>query len=507
MIPLSLYERLAEKHSLKFEPTNKILLGPCNYKIKCSGKFVGKLSTNSRSLQEEFYVAEGLQTPLLGRMASSKLKLIQKVEKLTSDVNEIDEQYAKNIIKSYPSLFKGHGELEGEYRIKLIDEPTPFALNVPRKVPLPLLKKTKAEIDRMLEIGVVSPVHEPTEWCAPMVVVPKPSGDVRICVDLTMLNENILREVHPLPSAEYTLSKFGGSKIFSKMDANSAFWQRKLSKESRLLTTFLTPWGGGFCFNRLPYGISTGSEQFQRCLSEKLEGLEGVEVLIDDMIVHGADQKQHDKRLTAVLNKLAKANMTLNQKKCEFNVKTVKVLGYNVSLNGNSADPMKVNAINSMQKPKNVKELRSFLGMVNHFNKFNSHLASETKPLRDLLCKDNPWYWGPEQNRSFLNVKQSLVSPPILALYDPNKKTKINADASSYGIDGVILQKQDDVNWKPVSYVSRALTPTEARYSQIEKECLAFTWTCERSSDYIQGKQIIGETDQKPLIPLLTKYM
>ena len=506
VIPLSLYERLAEKQSLKLEPTNKILLGPCNYKIKCSGKFLGNLSTDSRSLQEEIYVVKGLQTPLLGRMASSQLKLIQKVEKLTAIPQENDEQYTENITKSYPSLFKGLGELEGEYRIRLIDEPTPFALTVPRKVPVPLLKKTKAEIDRMLEMGVISPVHEPTQWCAPMVVVPKPSGDVRICVDLTKLNGNILREVHPLPSVDYTLAKFGGSKIFSKMDANSAFWQRKLSNESRLLTTFLTPWGR-FCFNRLPYGISTGSEQFQRCLSAKLEGLEGVEVLIDDIIVHGADQKQHDKRLTAVLNKLANANITLNRKKCEFNVKTVKVLGHIVSPNGITADPTKVNAIISMQRPKNVKELRSFLGMVNHLSKFQSHLANETKPLRDLLCKENQWFWGPKQDKSFLNVKHSLVSTPILALYDPNKETKINSDASSYGIGGVVLQKQDDGNWKPVSYVSRALTPTETRYSQIEKECLAFTWTCERSSDYILGKEIIGETDHKPLIPLLTTYM
>ena len=193
-----------------------------------------------------------------------------------------------------------------------------------------------------------------------MVIVPKPSGDVRICVDLTKLNENVLREVYPLPSVDYTLAKFGGSKIFSKMDANSAFWQRKLSDEARLLTKFLTPWGR-FCFNRLPYGISTGSEQFQRYMSEKLEGLERVEVLIDDIIARDADQQQHDQRLSLVLNKLVKVNITLNLKKCEFNAKTVKILGHIVSSNGISADPSKVNAIMSMQKPSNVKELRSFL--------------------------------------------------------------------------------------------------------------------------------------------------
>eukprot|EP00795_Rhopilema_esculentum_P001596 gene1596-16053_t len=209
------------------------------------------------------------------------------------------------------------------------------------------------------------------------------------------------------------------------MDANSAFWQHKLSDEFCQLTTFLSRWGR-FCFNRLPYGISTGSEQFQRCMGEKLEGLEGVEVLTDDIIVHRANQQQHDQRLRVVLNKLVEANITLNLKKCEFNVKSVKVLGHVISSNGISADPSKVNAITSMQKPNNVKELRSFLGMVNQFT-----------------------------------------------LYDPNKEIKVNADAFSYGIGGVVLQRQEDGSWKPISYVSRALTPTEARYSQIKKECLA----------------------------------
>ena len=136
------------------------MLGPCNYKIKCSGKFLGKLSGNSQPLKEEFYVVEGLQTPWLGRMASSKMNLIQKVETVSTNANEADEKYAANIIKIYPSLFIGLGELQGEYRIRLIHEPTAFALTMPRKETLPLPGKTNTELDRMLEIGVISPVHE-----------------------------------------------------------------------------------------------------------------------------------------------------------------------------------------------------------------------------------------------------------------------------------------------------------------------------------------------------------
>ena len=146
------------------------------------------------------------------------------------------------------------------------------------------------------------------------------------------------------------------------------------------------------------------------------------------------------------------------------------------------------------------------MGLVNNSSKFANHLATITKPLGDLLCKGNEWKWGPTKDKSFLDVKHCLVSSPVLALCDPNKETKINADASSYGIGEVLLQKQDEGVWKPVSYISRALSKTERRYSQIEKECLACTWMCERSSDYILSKPIVGDTDHKPLVPLLTKY-
>ena len=224
----------------------------------------------------------------------------------------------------------------------------------------------------------------------------KSNGEVRICIDLTQLNTPILREVHPLPSVDYTLAKFGGAKIFSKMDAHSAFWQRKSSKESRLLTTFITPWGR-LCFNRLPYGISTGSEQFLKCMNELLEGLEGVEVQIDDIIVYGVDELEHNKRFDNVLQRLLQANINLNKAKCEFGVYSLKILGHIVSSEGITPDPSKIKAIVSLSRPNNVKEFRSFFSMLNQMSKFTSHLASLTKPLRDLLCKESIWTWGPNQ--------------------------------------------------------------------------------------------------------------
>ena len=175
--------------------------------------------------------------------------------------------------------------------------------------------------------------------------------------------------------------------MFSKLDANSAFWQRKLSESSRLLTTFITPWGR-YCFNRLPYGISIGSEQFQKCMNNILANLSGVECEIDDLIIHGETQKQHDERLHAVLNTLQESNVTLNKEKCIFSVPTIKALGQIISAEGIKPDPDKVKAIYDIPSPKSVSDVRSFLGMINQFNKFTNHLATISKPLRDLLSKD-----------------------------------------------------------------------------------------------------------------------
>ena len=205
-----------------------------------------------------------------------------------------------------------------------------------------------------------------------------------------------------------------------------------------------------------------------------------------------------------MLERLTNAGVTLNIEKCTFRVPKITFLGNVVSANGIEVDPEKVAAVVNLPAPKNVHEVRVFLEMVNHLGKFAEHLADKTKPIRDLLQKVHQWVWGPPQQKAFEEIKSMLTAAPVLALYDPNKETKISADASSFGLGAVLLQKQEDQTWRPVMFISRALTPVECRYAQIEKEALALTWACERFSDYIVGKSIIAETDHKPLVPLLT---
>ena len=151
-----------------------------------------------------------------------------------------------------------------------------------------------------------------------------------------------------------------------------------------------------------------------------------------------------------------------------------------------------------------ILELRRFLGMVNQLAKFTPQLSEATKPLRELLSSKNQWLWSDSQQQAFEAVRNMVSSDTILALFDPHRPTQVSADASSYGLGAVLMQQQPSGECKPISYISQALTTTEQRYAQIEKEALAVTWACERLRDFLTGLQFHIHTDHKLLVPLFT---
>ena len=267
------------------------------------GKITLTLTLNETCCKQPVYVVKNITKNLLGFPAIKALSLLSHVESVD-----------KSIVSLYPSLFTGLGTFAQEYKIQLKVNAQPLALNTPRNIPLALRPKVHAELERMEGLGVISCVSGPTPWCAAMVVVLKPSGAVRICVDMKPLNENVLREVHPMPKVDTTLAQLTGATVFSILDANSGFWQIPLAKESTLLTTFITPYGR-FCFNKLPFGISSAPEVFQRHMNDILSGLPGVLCHVDDILVFGATPEEHDERLRAVIERIKGAGVTLNGEK------------------------------------------------------------------------------------------------------------------------------------------------------------------------------------------------
>ena len=417
VIPESCYR---SKQDGPLQPAERLLTEAGQQPLEVQGQFVGNLRYNNFETEQNIFVIQGLSRPLLGCPAIEALAIVSVLEPiLTLD----------NVVEKFPRLFEGLGKLKDNYSIKLQNNCQAYALTTPRRVAIPLLPKVEAELQRMLQLGVIEQVNQPTEWCSGMVVVPKPNGSVRICVDLTNLNKNVQRERHILPSVEQTLAQIGGAKVFSKLDANSGFWQVELSHDSSLLTTFITPFGR-FCFKRLPFGITSAPEYFQRKMSDILSGLKGVVCLIDDVLVYGATQEDHDKNLLAVLNRIQDAGLTLNREKCVFSTTTIKFLGQVVDVNGIKPDPDKITAISDIPQPTNITELRRFLGMANQLNKFSPNLAEHMKPLHELLSSRNQWRWDEPQEKAFQSVKTAMISAETLRAFNPRLETIVSADAS-----------------------------------------------------------------------------
>ena len=179
----------------------------------------------------------------------------------------------------------------------------------------------------------------------------------------------ICRERHILPSVENTLAQLAGAKHFTKLHVNSSFWQIEMEPDSANFTTFITPFGR-YQFNRLSFGITSAPEHFQRRMNEILRGIEGAVCLIDDILIYGKTQSEHDQHLLSVLNRINKACLPLNKEKCVFNTTSINFLGQQIDNSGVKADPEKIHAVQELAPPTNVSELRRFLGMANQLSKF-----------------------------------------------------------------------------------------------------------------------------------------
>ena len=412
----------------------------------------------------------------------------------------------EQLLKKHPKVFgEGVGILQGHYHIRLDPTVEPVQ-HAPRRVPLALKDRLQETLDSLAQQNIISPVTEPTPWISSMVVVPKNNGSLRICSDPKDLNRAILREHYPLPTIDDIATRLHGAKIFSTLDMRSGFGQVVLDESSSHLTTFQTPFGR-YRWKRMPFGICSAPEVFQRKMHELIKGLPGVEVVADDFAVVGFGSTEeeatpnHNAHLEAFLQRCEERNVKLNPDDVKLRRREVPFIGHIATRKGLSVDPDKVRAIAEMPQPQDVAAIQRFLGLIQYLSKFLPQLSDMTKPLRDLTLKDSDWAWEPHHQEAFLALKKAVASTPVLRYYNLKEEVTIQCDASQSGLGAALLQ-----NGQPVAYASRALTSAETRYAQIEKELLAIVFACEHFDVYIYDREAVNvETDHKPLESIVRK--
>jgi len=239
------------------------------------------------------------------------------------------------------------------------------------------------ELERLESLDIIEKVTGLTPWVSPIVVVPKSSGEVRLCVDMREANKAVKREKHLMPTIDDLVAD---ATIFSKLDLSSGYHQLELEPESRHITTFSTRVGLRR-YKRLMFGINAASEIFQNATEEILTGLPGCKNISDDIIVFGAATAEHDQNLYGVLTRLQQHDVRLNKEKCSFSRSEVTFYGHIFSSEGIRADPEKIQAITNMGEPANISEVKPLLGMAQYVSRYIPEYATITAPLRTLTSR------------------------------------------------------------------------------------------------------------------------
>ncbi len=465
-------------------PSHICLVGFNKVIVRPLGVLSARVCVNGITFHTNFHVVERCNSPLLCLRDAARAHLINIAVSAPPPAN-IDDA-------STPGCYK-HEVIS--LQLTADAKPKQFP---PRKVPLALQKQARDQLGEMLRDGVIERVTEPSPWCHPMQIAHKPDGRLRICMDPRYLNQFLERAIFPFPSLDQVFASVRGAHFFSKLDLTWGFWNLQLDEASSKLCTFCTPWGV-FRYRRLPFGVSPAPEVFHRVLADVLRDIPGVLHYVDDVLIYGATQQEHDARLRQVLARMREAGFVLSETKCHFSKTEVVFLGHLISGTDIKPDPAKIAALQNMQPPTNITEHRGLMGFVNFLSQYVPHFSAVTEPLRRLQSTKSHFRWTADQQQSFELLKQLFMESPCLAPFDEYAPLSIATDASATGLGAVLLQ-----HGRPVLYAARSLTDAERRYSTIEKELLAVVFALRKCHFYTYGRVVRLLTDHRSLLGLVT---
>ncbi|KAM7309829.1 uncharacterized protein ISCGN_006814 [Ixodes scapularis] len=407
---------------------------------------------NGQVKRHEIQVVKNGGLPILGRAWLQDFRVNWKeVRNVRAETLTL-----AGVLQKHSSIFEGPGELK-DYAVKLCvnDDAQPKFLR-PRSVPFALRQKIEEELDRLEKEHIITPGMR-SQWATPIVPVMKANGQVRICGDYKVtLNPALKPDRYPLPKTEDLFVKIAHGEKFTKLDSKQAYFQIPLAEESRDLTV-INLHKGPYQVNRVPFGITPASAIFQRVIEELLGKLPYTGAFEDDIVVTGKNDQHHLRNLDIVLQKLKESGLHLGNEKCCFMQDSIEYLGHVVDKQGIHPNP-KVNAVLQAKTPKDQKELRAFLGLLNYYGKFISNAADILHPLHELLRKDKRCEWSRKCQRAFNEAKKQLTKQSRLVHYDPALPLELHCDASSHGIGAVLQHVLPNKQRRPIAFMSRTLS-------------------------------------------------
>ncbi|KAL0558790.1 hypothetical protein IC582_003372 [Cucumis melo] len=414
------------------------------------------------------------------------------------DTREVDVSLSSEpVVRDYPDVFPE--ELPGlpphrevEFAIEL--EPGTVSISrAPYRMAPAELKELKVQLQELLDKGFIRPSVSP--WGAPVLFVKKKDGSMRLCIDYRELNKVTVKNRYPLPRIDDLFDQLQEATVFSKIDLRSGYHQLRIKDGDVPKTAFRSRYGH-YEFIVMSFGLTNAPAVFMdlmnRVFREFLDTF--MIVFIDDILIYSKTEAEHEEHLRIVLQTLRDNKLYAKFSKCEFWLKQVSFLGHVVSKAGVSVDPAKIEAITGWTRPSTVSEVRSFLALAGYYRRFVENFSRIATPLTQLTRKGAPFVWSKACEDSFQNLKQKLVTAPVLTVPDGSGSFVIYSDASKKGLGCVLMQQG-----KVVAYASRQLKSHEQNYPTHDLELAAVVFALKIWRHYLYGEKIQIFTDHKSL--------
>ncbi|XP_031635639.1 uncharacterized protein K02A2.6-like [Contarinia nasturtii] len=457
------------------------------------GKFVVTKTNRPTLLGRDFLRSFGFELLQRPHIQSKSHSTVNFVNSYNEIINQIKNEFAEVFSSSL-----------GKYNISKVSLPiSSEAVPIfckPRPVPLAWRDTVEKQLNELVQKGMLIPVDN-ADWGTPLVIIPKPNGELRICGDYKVtINRFLIDYKYPLPRIDQIFASMQGGIVFTKLDMSSAYNQLVLDDEAQNLCTWSTH-KGTFRMTRLPFGVKPAAAIFQKTVENLLREFSNVFCYQDDIVVTGTNFSDHLKTLKQVLFKILTAGFKLNIKKCEFFKEKISYLGFDITKDGLTKNKDRIKSVLNAPRPQDISELRAFIGMVNHHSKFIENFAQKMSSLYKLLQKDVEFKWTKECHIAFELMKTEICSDKVLVHFNPDLPIILSTDACNTALAGVLSNRYNEGK-RPIAYVSRALNSAERNYSTIEKEALAIVFSVIKLKQYLLGMHFILQTDHRPLITI-----